>query len=246
MRLSRLLIDGNLDTGCSLELSPERAHYVRNVLRIKSGQPVVLFDGKTTRDFNARVQIDKKRVIASIESVTEKHNDPEFSVTVIQGIGRSEHNDWVVQKGCELGVSEFIFFNAQRTQSPVQGKRLEKRLTHWQAIARSACEQCDRNKLPDVRVAESLAHSLDEGARNSQQGLVLDFKGSKLAQIKNHLTADLPCSVLVGPEGGLTDGEIEWAQQQGLYSCRLGPRVLRMETAAISAVVLLQHHFADM
>ena len=70
MRLSRLLIDGNLDIGCSLELGPEQAHYVRNVLRIKSGQPVVLFDGKTSRDFNARVQVDKKRVTVSIVSVT--------------------------------------------------------------------------------------------------------------------------------------------------------------------------------
>ena len=152
----------------------------------------------------------------------------------------------MVQKGCELGVCEFVFFNAQRTQSPLQGKRLEKRLTHWQAIARSACEQCDRNKLPSVQVAESLASSLDLAKADQHQGLVLDFKGAKLAQIKNDLTADLPCSVLVGPEGGLTDGEIKWARQQGLYSCSLGPRVLRMETAALSAVALLQHHFADM
>ena len=246
MRVSRLLVDGDLAVGSNVQLDPAQAHYVRTVLRLRSGQLIRLFDGKLPRDFIARLQVDKKQVIASIESVTEKHTDSPFKIRIIQGFGRSEHNDWVVQKGCELGASEFMFFNAQRTQSPLKGKRLEKKLSHWQAIARSACEQCNRNQLPTVRFTESLAQQLHFEPAKPVQGLVLDFNGVTLAQIQPNLSPDLSCYVLVGPEGGLTDDEVGLAQKYGFYSCSLGPRILRMETAAISAITLLQHYFADM
>jgi 16S rRNA (uracil1498-N3)-methyltransferase len=244
MRASRIHIDAILSTGQSVQLPVDRAHYVKNVLRLQSGHQLILFNGKDPVDHLAQIRIEGKTVFAELQSETHKHNDSALDICLLQALGRSEHNDFVVQKGTELGVSRFMFFNAERTQSPLKKNRLEKKLNHWNSIAISACEQCGRNRLPDIDFAQSMTeylHSIVSG-----NGILLDFEGQKFSQLARQLNPITPVYIVIGPEGGFNQQEIQQLIDTQLLPCNIGPRVLRMESAAISALTLMQHYLGDM
>jgi 16S rRNA (uracil1498-N3)-methyltransferase len=245
VRVSRLLLEQPLAIGREVVLDVDLAHYARNVLRIKSGQQLRLFDGTTQADYDARVTLDGKQVRLVIESSITKNTDPEFDVRVVQGLGRAEHNDFVVQKSCELGASQVVFFNAQRTQSPLKPGRSDKKIAHWKGIARAACAQSNRNRLPQVSCFGSLREYL-ESSTNSRCGVVLTFDAPSVAETCRILDPAQSCSLVVGPEGGLSKPELELALGHGYLATSLGPRVLRMETAALSGLTLLQHYLGDL
>jgi 16S rRNA (uracil1498-N3)-methyltransferase len=244
MRLSRIHIDANLPTGQSVSLPVDKAHYVKNVLRLKNGQQVLLFNGVEPFDHLAQIRVEGKHVTAQLQSSIPKSNDPSINIYLMQALGRSEHNDFVVQKGTELGVSHFIFFNAERTQSPLKSSRLEKKLSHWNSIAVSASEQCNRNAIPQTSFSRSLGECLDKTL--SGNGILLDFKGEKFPKIADRLNPVNPLYIVIGPEGGFNQREILQLIDSKLLACNIGPRVLRMETAAVSAITLMQHYLGDM
>jgi 16S rRNA (uracil1498-N3)-methyltransferase len=245
MRISRLLLTQPLAVGKDIALEVDQAHYLRNVLRLKSGQQVILFDGSSPVDFTAEVSIQGKQVTVSLQSSTQKQHDSSLDVRIVQGIGHAEHNDLVVQKTCELGVSELVFFNAQHSQTPIKPSRVVKKLEHWNRVAQAACAQSNRNILPVIRCFNSLGEYLNTLPANST-GLVLTFSALPFVQAQQKLDSAGPCAVIVGPEGGLSQPELDLVTERGFIATSLGPRVLRMETAAICALALLQHHLGDM
>jgi 16S rRNA (uracil1498-N3)-methyltransferase len=244
MRLSRIHIDTPLSTGQSVPLPVDRAHYVKNVLRLRNGQQILLFNGKESLDHLAQLCIESKHVSAQLLSSIPKSNDPCIDICLIQALGRSEHNDFVIQKGTELGVSHFILFNAERTQSPLKSNRLDKKLSHWKSITISASEQCNRNIIPQITFSRSLEDCLPE--TSSGNGILLDFEGEKFSQIAQRLKPVNPLYIVIGPEGGFNPQEIQRLTDSELLTCNIGPRVLRMESAAISAITLMQHYLGDM
>jgi 16S rRNA (uracil1498-N3)-methyltransferase len=246
MRISRLLLERSLEIGHELVLDADLAHYARNVLRIKSGQQLRLFDGTTPVDYDARVTLDDKQVRLRIEASIAKKTDPDLDVWVVQGLGRSEHNDFVVQKSCELGASQIVFFNAQHTQAPLKAGRIDRKLTHWKGIARAACAQSNRNRLPRVSWVGSLREHLESSTNNIRGGVVLTFDARPIAEACQSLDPARSCSLIIGPEGGLSKSELELALDHGYLAASLGPRVLRMETAALSGLTLLQHYLGDL
>ena len=149
--------------------------------------------------------------------------------------------DWVVQKATELGVTHITPLLTERTEVKLKAERAEKKLCHWQQIAVSACEQSGRNRVPHVAALTPLNNWLS--ATEANRKLVLHHRAIKGADPDS-----TPCSaaLLIGPEGGLSDEEIQEAEGEGYQSLQLGPRVLRTETAPLAAITLLQSRWGDM
>ena len=244
MSLSRIYINADLSINSSLQLPDTTSHYVKNVLRLKTDQSIILFNGKDSAEYTARLEIQGKQTLAFPVSQSSTQLESPLQTTLLQAIGKSEHIDLVVQKSTELVVSQIILFNSQRTQIHLKASRLEKKLAHWHKIMISACEQCGRNTLPGLGFKSNL-HSCLESLTPSNK-ILLNFDGESIRTLTNEFNQGLPFSMLVGPEGGLTVEEIQQATKADFKSCSLGPRILRMETAAMSILNLVQHHFGDM
>lgn len=244
MRISRIHLSADLRTGNRVQLDQEKAHYVKNVLRHKNGQHIILFDGVSKQDHMAQLCIEGKTVSALLQSTIPKHNDSKIDIHLLQAIGKPEHIDFIVQKGTELGVNHFIFFNTERTQTPLKSFRIEKKIAHWTSVAISACEQCNRNLVPQLSFVNSPETILKDIDRSN--GILLDFEGEKFSALYKQLDQDQPIFIATGAEGGFTEIETQQFKNRHFLSCNLGARVLRMETAAISAITLLQHYLGDM
>jgi len=244
MRLSRIYTDNELDIGISIDLPVASSHYINHVLRLKNSQEIILFNGRQAFDYRSAIEITKKKVSATPISRTQNNVESPVQTTLFQAAGKSEHIDFIIQKATELGISKIHLFNSQRTQTHLKGNRLEKKITHWKSIIISACEQCGRNKLPDLHFQPSLQHCLSLAVNSNK--LILDFNGKPISELSSQLNPDVKFSMLIGPEGGFSEAEIELARGAGFLPCILGPRTLRMETAALSIINVIQHRFGDM
>lgn len=244
MRLSRIFVAQPLAPGAEIQLEPAISHYVRHVLRLKAGAAITLFNAEDNYDYESLLSYQGKQAIASIRTRVLSNCEPGLSSEIVQGLSRSDHMDWMVQKSTELGVSRISVFNAQHTQIPLKSAQLEKRLSHWRAVAINACEQCGRHRAPDIsfdrKLGDILSHSIQRKTK-----ILLDIDGGNLKSLLTPETVEKQISMLVGPEGGLSDTEIQTAKQAGFVSIRLGPRVLRTETAAISALAIIQSLWGD-
>ena len=242
MRVPRLYLDAPLAAGGEIELPRDRVHYLRHVLRLPEGADLILFDGCRPLNFPARLRLQGKQT--RVEILSEQANSLESPLDshLLQAVGKADALDWLVQKATELGLRRLVLFNSERTQTPLRGSRLDKKRAHWRAVAASACEQCGRSLLPSIEILPDLDAALDSAPEGLR--LMLDFEGQPLQALA--ATADTAVSCLVGPEGGFNTAEIERARGSGFAGWRLGPRVLRMETAATAALTLLQQRFGDL
>jgi 16S rRNA (uracil1498-N3)-methyltransferase len=244
MRLSRIFTQQALKTGRDVDLAADKAHYIGHVLRLKPGQLVALFNGHEAADYEARIDsLGKASARLHILQRHEKSCDPDIRISLIQAIGKFDTLDLIVQKATEIGVHKLIFFNAERTQFPLKDHKTEKKLAHWRGIIESACEQCGRNSLPSLTFYSSLEKCLADLPPANR--LLLDF-GSKTLSEFTPKQGPSDFQLLIGPEGGLNEREVQSCKQQDFSGCTLGPRVLRMETAAISILGLIQHLHGDM
>jgi 16S rRNA (uracil1498-N3)-methyltransferase len=244
MRITRVHVDIELSIGAEIVLPEAQTHYLKHVLRLKPGAALSLFDGKQPSDFRAALTANGKKFGATIESVIAIETESSLSVELIQGLGRADHMDWMIQKTIELGVNRIALFNAERTQSPLKSVKLEKKMQHWRSVAISACEQSGRALIPDI----TFYHDLDQVLTSTSTDckLLLDFSGDSLNSVLQQRAKNTPLAILLGPEGGLNPTEIELAKSSGFAPVTLGPRVLRTETAAISAIVIAQSLLGDL
>jgi 16S rRNA (uracil1498-N3)-methyltransferase len=244
MRITRVHVEDELSVGTEIVLPEAQTHYLKHVLRLKPGAALLLFDGKQPSDFHAVLTANGKKLGAAIESVTAIETESSLPVELIQGLGRADHMDWMIQKTTELGVNRIALFNAERTQSPLKSVKLEKKMQHWRSVAISACEQSGRVLIPQITFYRDLGEVLAASAIDCK--LLLDFNGDSLASILQQRAKNTPLAILLGPEGGLNMAEIELAKSLGFAPVTLGPRVLRTETAAISAVAIAQSLLGDL
>ena len=152
--------------------------------------------------------------------------------------------DWMMQKCTELGVTRISVFNAEHTQIPLKSAQLEKRLNHWRNISIKACEQCGRHIPPQIYFQQSLSSALDAGIHHDMK-ILLDFEGNRLLSLATEKNLPDSIAILLGPEGGLSAAELKSAQSGGFIATSLGPRILRTETAAATALAILQYNFGD-
>jgi 16S rRNA (uracil1498-N3)-methyltransferase len=243
MRLTRVYVDTPVTPGKPLLVEGNAANHITRVLRLRSGDPIIVFDG-SDREFDARIEdFRKDAVVVSVQDGRTLDRESPLSLTLAQGISRGERMDWVIQKATELGTTRIIPVSTKRSVVRLDEKQAEKKLQHWRGVAVAACEQCGRNRVPEVTAPVDFYNLLPPDNTGATR-LLLSPKGDlridDLKDVGNGVT------VLIGPEGGLEDVEQEAAIHAGFKAVRLGPRVLRTETAAIAALTIIQHVFGDL
>ncbi|MDA0280262.1 MAG: 16S rRNA (uracil(1498)-N(3))-methyltransferase [Proteobacteria bacterium] len=244
MRLSRVYLDSTLALNTVISLPKEVAHYLSNVLRLRINDELLVFNSQQG-EFRARVTSAAKRAvdIELFEKIRDAHDTAKqvpLSIHLVLGLSRGDRMDFAVQKSTELGVNEITPIYTEYGEVRLKADRVEKKLQHWQKIAISACEQSGRLDVPVIHKPLSVLElSLSENTNK----WMLDPRGSdSLPQS----IAENNCVLLVGPEGGFSADEIDWARSNDFQIVALGSRILRTETAPVAALAILQHKYGDM
>lgn len=245
MRIPRLLIEAHLQAGHTLPVPPDTLRHAVSVLRLRDGAACRVFDGHGA-EFHAILRLSGRRDgQLEIGHLAGQPTTPTRRIRLLQGIARGDHMDLAIQKAVELGVAEIWPVLSIRSLSGGGHRHVDKRFRHWEGVLRAATEQCGRNELarmaPPQPLAEALAALPAEGLR-----AVADPDGDGLHAWSNARSQDHPLTLLVGPEGGLEAGEIAMARAAGFRGLRLGPRILRTETAAIVGLTAMQMLFGDL
>lgn len=240
MRLSRIHTPQTLITGSTVQLADDAAHYVGKVLRLRAGEMLALFNGNDGEHLCKIVGVEKKGVIVQLVSVVQNSSDPALPIYLGLGLSRGERMDYAIQKATEAGVSSITPLLTERCEVKLKGERVDNRLTHWNRIAISASEQSGRCIVPTLETPVTLQEWLVR--ERCGVSFVLDHRGSQ-----GYPGAINPAAVtlLVGPEGGLSDEEVVQATRHSFQSVRLGPRVLRTETAPVIAIALAHYLWGD-
>jgi 16S rRNA (uracil1498-N3)-methyltransferase len=243
MRLTRVHVAAPLAQGRQHTIEGDAANHIARVLRLEPGAPLIVFDGRGG-EYAARIDsLRKKAVIIAVQERAPSSRESSLSLTLVQGVSRGERMDLVVQKATELGVTAIVPVLTERTVVKLDSKQSERKLAHWHGIAVAACEQSGRDKIPDI-VAPLPLHDFLRAMDPQATRLLLSPTGT---QRVNELKApERKIVVLIGPEGGLSETEQRSAIGAGFFAVRMGPRVLRTETAAVAALTLLQHQFGDL
>lgn len=241
MRIPRCYIDHTLATGDILELPEGTARHIAQVLRMRSGETLRLFNGQDGRDYSAElVDISKRAVRVRIETADEPQPPTTLGIQLAIGISKGERMDFVLQKSTELGVSEIIPLFTERSVVRLSEERMAKRLEHWQGVITSACEQSGRAWLPHLYQP----HTLEEWLSKKRPAtLLLDHRAAHTLVERPQPHGEI--ALLIGPEGGLAATEREMAIGLGCNGIRLGPRILRTETAPLAAIAAIQTLWGD-
>ena len=244
MRVTRCHVGLPLQPGGEVVLPEHAGNHLARVLRLSQGDGCVLFNGDG-HDYAARLLVvGKREVRVAIESRVEVGNESPLRIILLQAIARGEKMDLILQKATELGVAAIVPVTGERTEVRLDAERTEKRLAHWHGVLESACGQSGRARLPDLAAPAALdvvAGSLQgEGLR-----LLLDPQGGRRLQDLQAPPADR-IWIAIGPEGGWSPRDRQVLDAAGFTGLRLGPRILRTETAGLAAIAALQARFGDL
>lgn len=242
MTKPRCYLPQPLKPGQSIELPPDIAHHLSNVLRLRVAQTLILFNGQGG-EYPAHVTlVEKKRMHVLVDAYMDKNRESPLSITLAQGIARGQKMDYTIQKGVELGIRRIVPILNGRSNIRLTEDRERKKHEHWQKIIIAACEQCGRNSLP-VLDSPITCRQWVEMDTNPVK-MILDPQADQgIAEISMDANA---LTVLIGSEGGLDADEIARAEACGYIRVSLGRRVLRTETAAVAALVVCQNLWGDL
>lgn len=240
MRIPRIFTPQHMTSGQILALEESPSHHLIKVLRMQAGRELILFNGQGG-EFQARIDtLHKKQVDVLIGSFTADNRQSPLQLNLAIGLSRGERMDWVLQKATELGVTHITPLITERTEVKLSGERQDKKIQHWQQVIVSACEQCQRNLLPVLADPIRLDDWIDNV--DSELRFVLHHRDSQGLSAEK---APASVTLLIGPEGGLSEKEISQALAQNFQALTLGPRVLRTETAPVAAISLVQYLWGD-
>lgn len=242
MRIPRIHTPAALADGATIALDEDAFNHAVRVLRLKQGDSIILFNGSGGEYAAELVEVQKKHASASVGRFLDTTCESPLPITLGQCISRGEKMDYTIQKAVELGVSEIAPLFSERCGVKLNQERQQKRLRHWQSVIISACEQCGRNRLPTLQDAMDLDAWLEKS--DSSLKLVLDPTAQDSFSTLPPPAPDV--ALLIGPEGGLSEAEIERAKASGFQGVRLGPRILRTETAGLTALSLIQGRWGDL
>lgn len=240
MRVPRLHVIEPLAANTLIALGRDAAHHVGNVLRMRAGDPIVLFNDGIEGEGRI-VSLSKAGVSVAVESCAAVSRESPLRITLAQGISRGERMDYTIQKAVELGVSTIAPIITGRTTVKLDEERAEKRTEHWRRIIVSACEQCGRNLPPDLLPVQRLEDWLSP----ERPGIKMIMRGDADTVLADVAPTANEVTLLIGPEGGMAEHEVAAAVRAGYVAVKLGPRVLRTETAALAAIAALQALHGD-
>jgi 16S rRNA (uracil1498-N3)-methyltransferase len=268
VRLTRVYVDAPLRAGQQQPVEGGAANHIIRVLRLRVGDELTLFDGRGGEYAGKIDAMHRDDVLVTVLEQRPLERESPLQLTLAQGVSRGERMDWVMQKATELGVARIAPIFTERSIVRLDAKQAQKKVQHWRSIIISACEQSGRNRVPEISMPVQLHEFLDRGPLGASGSdgdgapgvapahaahidrlpgstrLLLSPRAS--LRIADVTAVDAAVAVLIGPEGGLTDNEQEWATSLGFTPVRMGPRVLRTETAAVAALALLQQKFGDL
>jgi 16S rRNA (uracil1498-N3)-methyltransferase len=244
MRLTRVHVDAVLEPGARLTLTGGAAAHLTRVLRLRPKAALTLFNGRGGEYAATIERVRASEVTVAIGEHEPIERESPFPLTLAQGVSRGERMDLVVQKATELGVARLVPLLTERSVVRLDEEQSDRKSSHWRAIAIAACEQCGRNRLPEVALPAKLREFLRQPSGDSVVRLLLSPAATR--RIEDVARPAAGATVLIGPEGGLSDAEQQDALTAGFTAVNLGPRVLRTETAAIASLTLLQREFGDL
>lgn len=244
MANTRLFIEANIQPGQELHLDSAQSRYLGRVLRMRPGDPLNVFNGEDGEFSASLVHAGKSSATVVVGQAVHSATESKLKIHLVQGISRGERMDYVVQKATELGVKRITpVFTAYGVVRLDPG-RADKRREHWQQIARSACEQCGRIRPPLIDSPVELNRWFGSKPADTDTDLILQ-PGARvpLSSIAAPLTK---VCVMIGPEGGFSDEELEDARTAGFSPVGLGPRIMRTETAALASLAVAQCLWGDL
>jgi 16S rRNA (uracil1498-N3)-methyltransferase len=235
-----------LGSGSEVHLPPEAAHHAARVLRLAVGEPVVLFNG-LGGEFEGRItRSDRGEVRVKTGAFIDRDSESPLELVLGQGLSGGDRMDLTLQKAVELGISAIQPLATERSVVKLSGERANRRADHWRSLVVASCEQCGRNRIPAVaelcRFEEWMALLTREPADGERRLLMSPVAEQSLRSLPPPAGRIV---LLAGPEGGLSPREAALAQDYGFIAVRLGPRVLRTETAALAALAAIQALWGD-
>ncbi|MEP6483468.1 MAG: 16S rRNA (uracil(1498)-N(3))-methyltransferase [Rudaea sp.] len=242
MRIPRIYTAQDLRPGDEILLPEQAGEHVARVLRLERGDPLILFNGDGN-EYDAELSVLAKRSVGVVVMAARAiDREAALKITLAQSIARGEKMDWILQKATELGVAAIVPLMTERTEVKLDEERAERRILHWQSVIAGACQQSGRTRLPalspPLRIDRWLGSLNDDALRLA----LLPDASTTLRQLP---TIDRGVIVVVGPEGGLSDQDIAMLRHMKFVGLRLGPRILRAETAGVAALAALQALFGD-
>lgn len=247
MPKTRIYQNSKLVLNETLKLSDDAFGHIIRVLRLGEGDIVALFNGNETYQYTARI-VEVKKKHASVEIIAQNAvaNESPLNVHLGQGISRGDRMDFTLQKSVELGVNKITPLFTQRCGVKLSSERLAKKRDQWQKIVISACEQSGRCLVPEIAEPITLEDWLNQETCALKLNLHPKAKHSIMTLPMEPSKENQRVRLLIGPEGGLSDEEINQANKANFQDILLGPRVLRTETAALTAITALQCRFGDL
>lgn len=242
MRIPRIHLPLPLAVGATAPLDDNAFNRVVRVLRLKPGAELVLFDGAGGAFAATLAEVGKRDARARVTAILPGDVESPLRVVLAQAISRGEKMDYTLQKAVELGVAAIQPLFAERGGVALSGERLARKIQHWRGVVVGACEQCGRNRLPELRQPLPLADWLGQPAEPGLR-LLLDPLAERGLRGLEAPTGTI--ALLIGSEGGLSSAEIARARAAGFVGVRLGPRVLRTETAGVAALAAMQTLWGD-
>lgn len=238
--MNRFYIETELNTGNTIELTESVFHHWVRVLRAKVQEKAIFFNGKGGEYRVTLTEINKKNAFVSVDHFEAIDRTAPFKVILGQVMSKGDRMDYAIQKATELGVTTIQLLTSDRCEMRLKYDRDQKKLDHWQSVAVAACEQCGMNIVPKVLAPISI-----------EEWILTDLPISRFVMAPNKdqknvlLDAQPELALLIGPEGGLSESEIELSNQHGFVNWCIGDRVLRTETAPVVALSILNYHFAS-
>jgi 16S rRNA (uracil1498-N3)-methyltransferase len=231
-----------LNVGETVTLEIEATRHAVHVLRLHPGTTVTLFNGGGGEYRGTLIESSKRGATVAVEQLDSREAESPLRICLAQGISRQERMDFTIQKAVELGVNAIVPLHTERSVVNLQGERLARRHNHWQGVAVSACEQCGRNRIPEIHLPRELLEWLPLAPPGKR--LLLDPEGEVGQNVLTNLGPEV--ILLIGPEGGLSASERQQALDADFIAMRLGPRILRTETAALASLAVLQARGGDL
>ncbi len=247
MRIPRFYLAQPLLVNQTLELPTELFRHAIQVLRMKAGAPLIFFNDEGGEFLAELSDVSKRKATVSILSFDPVDRESSLHLTLVQSIIKPDKMDLTIQKCVELGISNIRPMISQRSVVRMGRDKLDKKLSHWQAIAINACEQSGRTRIPTILTPLAFDAWLEAPAEHNETRLMLmpgDYP--RISTLQGSLPEKPHISLMIGPEGGFTDDEVTACQQHNIITLSLGPRILRAETAAITVTSLLQQYFGDL
>ncbi|MBR0345782.1 MAG: 16S rRNA (uracil(1498)-N(3))-methyltransferase [Rudaea sp.] len=244
MRIPRIFIDEPLRAGIVVLLPEQGGEHVARVLRLERGHPLILFNGDGHEYDATLASLAKRAVTAEVERVREVDRESKLHITLAQGVARGEKMDWILQKVTELGVARVVSLVTERTEVKLDEERAERRVAHWRSVVAGACEQSGRTRVPEIEMPVRLDRWLGDLGDDAALRLALLPEGD--AGLREFAQMDDGVVLCVGPEGGFSENDVGLLKHARFHGLRLGPRILRTETAGIAAMAALQALAGDL